>query len=207
MVTPIEWILEAGCAATGVTRRQVCGRRGPNWLLARRRFIAAKMRAAGYSLPQIGRALGRHHTSVLSLLRGGKGRRHSAPQVFLNWQTGKTYNASTVRAWFARAVRLAGLEGVKVEGDLALVPHNLRHSAASIADERGAPATWIQAMLGHEHLSTTMAYLHRDEDDNAIRMAAIMSGRRAPRKSPNVKPRQESAIPVDEKSARKVLQS
>jgi integrase len=109
--------------------------------------------------------------------------RHANPHVFVNYHTGRVFNASTVRAWFRAAVAAAGLEGVKVDGDLALVPHNLRHSAASIADERGAPAQWIQAMLGHAHLSTTMKYLHRTEQDAALRMAAIMSGRRGPRRA------------------------
>jgi chromosomal replication initiation ATPase DnaA len=34
-----------------------------------RRKIAWRARAEGYSLPQIGRALNRHHTTVLNLLR------------------------------------------------------------------------------------------------------------------------------------------
>lgn len=110
-------------------------------------------------------------------------RHPSNPHVFVNWTTRKTFDPSTVRAWFRGAVSAAGLEGVKIEGDLALVPHNLRHSAASIADERGAPATWIQAMLGHAHLSTTMKYLHRSEADAALRMAAIMGDRKAPRRA------------------------
>lgn len=110
-------------------------------------------------------------------------RHPSAPAVFCNWRTLRAYDPSTVRTWFRDVVRRAGLEGVKVDGDLALVPHCLRHSAASIADERGAPATWIQAMLGHAHLSTTMHYLHRSEDDNALRMAAIMAGRSGPRRA------------------------
>lgn len=109
--------------------------------------------------------------------------RHPCGIVFLNWRTLKAYDPSTVRAWFRTAIRAAGLEGVKAEGDLALVPHILRHSAASIADERGAPATWIQAMLGHAHLSTTMVYLHRTEDDAALRMAAIMSDRMPARRA------------------------
>lgn len=133
--------------------------------------------------------------------------RHPDPHVFIHWRRGNVYDASTVRAWFRKAIKAADLEGVKADGDFALVPHILRHSAASIADERGAPATWIQAMLGHAHLSTTQIYLHRDDADNALRMAAIMSDRRPAKKSGNVNRREESAIPVDENSAQKVLRS
>lgn len=104
------------------------------------------------------------------------------PRVFLNHRRHTTYNPSTVRAWFRTAIEAAGLEGVKADGDLALVPHNLRHSFASIADERGAPASWIQAAMGHTHAATTSVYLHRDDHDAAIRIAAIMGQRRGPKK-------------------------
>lgn len=109
--------------------------------------------------------------------------RHANPHVFVNWRTGKVFDASTVRVWFGTAIAAAGLEGAKADGDLALVPHILRHSFASIADERGAPPGWIQQALGHVHASTTAVYLHRDDVNAARRMAAIMGERRAPRRS------------------------
>lgn len=50
--------------------------RGPSRrteFVAVRRFIASDLAAFGYSLKAIGRALGgRHHTSVLWMLRGGR---------------------------------------------------------------------------------------------------------------------------------------
>lgn len=117
-------------------------------------------------------------------------RHQGSPRIFVNFKTWKAWNASTVRSWFRQCIEAARLEGVKADGDLALVPHCLRHSAASIADERGAPATMIQAMLGHSSLKTTENYLHRSKGDAALRMAAIMSGRRpaksATRRSPSV---------------------
>jgi integrase len=134
----------------------------------------------------------------------GKIDRHEkSPRVFTNWRTYKPYNPSTVRAWFRQAIKAAKLEGVKADGDLALVPHALRHSAASIADERGAPATWISQMLGHARLSTTQVYLHRSNADAALRMAAIMSGRRSARKSSNVNPHLEKGMAVSNFGAQK----
>jgi hypothetical protein len=45
-------------------------------LVHTRRIIAGGLRRMGASLTEIGRALGgRHHTTILSLLRGGKGKR------------------------------------------------------------------------------------------------------------------------------------
>jgi integrase len=109
--------------------------------------------------------------------------RHANPHVFVNWRTGKTWDGSTVRAWFRRAIEAAQLEGAKADGDLALVPHVLRHSFASIADERGAKPNWIQNALGHANASTTAVYLHRNEADAALRMAAIMGNRANPRRA------------------------
>ena len=69
-MTPIEWILEAVAAATGVSVRQLrCRRRFRSFVRARA-FAARKMRAEGYSTPDIGRALGgRDHATVLHYLR------------------------------------------------------------------------------------------------------------------------------------------
>lgn len=118
-----------------------------------------------------------------ALLAMGMLPRHANPHVFVNWKTGHTFDPSTVRAWFRTAIEAAGLEGVKADGDLALVPHCLRHSFASIADERGAPASWIQSAMGHLHASTTSVYLHKNEADAALRMAAIMSERKPARRA------------------------
>lgn len=103
------------------------------------------------------------------------------PFVFVNYKRGNVYNASTVRAWFQVAVKAAGLESVKAKGDFHLVPHILRHSAASMADERGVPLAWIQRMLRHSDPRTTLVYMHREEREAAMRMALLMSDRKPPR--------------------------
>lgn len=69
MVTPIDVILEAGCRATGVSAADIRGPRRDRFLVLRRKFICRKMRAEGYSLKAIGRALGnRHHTTIMHYL-------------------------------------------------------------------------------------------------------------------------------------------
>nr|WP_275436313.1 site-specific integrase [Helcobacillus sp. ACRRO] len=52
------------------------------------------------------------------------------------------------RSWFDRAAEEAGLEG--------LTPHELRHTAASLAVSSGASVLAVQRMLGHEKPSTTL---------------------------------------------------
>lgn len=58
-----------------------------------------------------------------------------------------------VRAWFARAQKRAGLEQT---GAI----HRLRHTFCSMLAAEGATPGAIQALAGHEHISTTMKYMH-----------------------------------------------
>jgi integrase/recombinase XerD len=41
-----------------------------------------------------------------------------------------------------------------------IVPHSSRHSLASLLEARGIPLIYIQDLLGHYDLETTMGYLH-----------------------------------------------
>lgn len=73
-MTPIDVILEAGAIATGTTVDEIRqGGRSTRRAMARRMFVASKMRVEGYSYPEIGRALGRHHTTVMNLLGRARG--------------------------------------------------------------------------------------------------------------------------------------
>lgn len=61
----------------GVSPRDVRGPRKDRYLMVVRRKIAEELRAPPWSLslPHIGRCLGgRDHTTILSMLRGGKGK-------------------------------------------------------------------------------------------------------------------------------------
>ena len=111
------------------------------------------------------------------------GRHPTNPHVFVRWLTGKAWSGRAVRCWFAQAIDAAGLHHVKADGDIALVPHVLRHSFASAAEERGATPDMIRVALGHEKLATTQLYLHKHQQDAAQRIAEIMSPRKPPRRS------------------------
>jgi integrase/recombinase XerC len=112
------------------------------------------------------------------------GRHPDNPHVFVRWKTGKRWSGRAVRLWFADVIDAAGLHHVKVDGDIALVPHLLRHSFASAAEERGATPDLIRTAMGHEKLATTQLYLHKHQQDAAEKMAAIMAPpRKPPRRS------------------------
>jgi site-specific recombinase XerD len=58
-----------------------------------------------------------------------------------------------VRDWVERAQRRAGLEAT---GNV----HILRHTFCSHLAMHGAPAKAIQELAGHEHMTTTLRYMH-----------------------------------------------
>lgn len=72
------------------------------------------------------------------------------------------------KSWFLTGLRDAGLE--------RLTPHDLRHTAASLAISEGAHVKAVQAMLGHKSAAMTLdvyADLFDDDlDDVAIRLDA-----------------------------------
>ena len=62
--------------------------------------------------------------------------------------------------WLHTFGRRMGLE-------FTLVPHSLRHTAATLAKKGGADVEQIRLMLGHSDLSTTLRYVHAEELDGS----------------------------------------
>ena len=66
-------IVGASCAEWGVSRELVVGPRRDRVLVRCRLALALRLREHGLTLRQIGQELGgRDHTTIMSLLRGGK---------------------------------------------------------------------------------------------------------------------------------------
>lgn len=61
-------IVNAMCRDVGLRPEAVRGPRRLSELVRCRRAIALRLRQEGCSYPEIGRALGKHHTSILGLL-------------------------------------------------------------------------------------------------------------------------------------------
>lgn len=75
------------------------------------------------------------------------------------------------RDWFDAAAKAAGLEG--------LTPHELRHTAASLAVSQGASVLALQRMLGHDKPSTTLDFYTDLFDDDLDAVATKLDSARA----------------------------
>ena len=65
-----------------------------------------------------------------------------------------------LKYWVPRWLKAAG---IKTDGR-NIVPHSSRHSLASILEADGVPLRYIQKMLGHSKMETTLGYLHEPAD-------------------------------------------
>lgn len=81
------------------------------------------------------------------------------------------YTANTISALVVRWMRTSG---VKVSARDGRSAHALRHTAASDISDGGAPLTAVQALLGHQHLSSTAIYLRRTRLED---LRTAMTGR------------------------------
>jgi integrase len=108
-------------------------------------------------------------------------RHWTSPFVFWSRQTGRAIHPATLELWFRAAVERCGLDAVCAPGDKRLRPHDLRHTHASLADAAGIGLKALRDQLGHADSRTTERYMHREQEDRALEIAAAMD-RRPPKK-------------------------
>lgn len=82
-------LVNAMSRAAGLRPEEVRGPRRWRELTRCRRAIALRMRAEGASWPEIGRALGRHHTSVMGLVGALPSKPQKRPRVLTVALAGK----------------------------------------------------------------------------------------------------------------------
>lgn len=64
----VEFILD-DLKIFGSERIEFFSKRRNAWIVGKRRDVAKEMRKLGYSFPEIGWAMGKHHTTILNLVR------------------------------------------------------------------------------------------------------------------------------------------
>jgi len=74
-------------------------------------------------------------------------------------KNGKAIGPSWIICRFTKWLDKAGIE----LGGREIVPHSSRHSLASLLETRGVSLRYIQDLLGHSDLKTTIGYLHSTE--------------------------------------------
>jgi integrase/recombinase XerD len=77
-------------------------------------------------------------------------------EFVFSFKDGRHLYASWIEKRFPKWLKRAGIE---LKGR-RIVPHSSRHSLASLLEERGVSLRYIQEMLGHYDLKTTIGYLH-----------------------------------------------
>lgn len=95
------------------------------------------------------------------------------PFVFGKPETRNPWSEGSLRLWFNSAAAESKIHEFAVPGE-RVVPHTLRHSGASQADARGAPALMLRDGLGHASLRTTERYLHHEKKLSARKLAQLM---------------------------------
>ena len=77
-------------------------------------------------------------------------------EYVFSFANGKTPGPSWIRGRFRKWITRSNI----ILGGRNIVPHSARHSLASLLEARGVSLRYIQELLGHSDLQTTIGYLH-----------------------------------------------
>lgn len=93
-------------------------------------------------------------------------RKHREDFVFMSASGGVLRPPSSNNGWFRQAVKRAGLP--------SMVPHDLRHTTASLAVSAGANVKAVQRMLGHSSAAMTLDIYADLFDEDLVGVADVL---------------------------------
>ena len=108
---------------------------------------------------------------AIQLLQEVKARALNSEYVFPARRGSKHPHLTELKAAWAKACKITGLEGVRI--------HDLRHTYASVLVSGGATLPLIGALLGHTQVQTTFRYAHLEDDplrEATTRVGAVIAG-------------------------------
>lgn len=104
------------------------------------------------------------------------GRRAKPDDSLLQSRTGEPWTKNQMDYRFRQIVAAAGMQSALDDGTAL---HALRHTFATRAIQDGIPATRLQALLGHESLTTTQLYVKVSDAELRAEVEASRSARLA----------------------------
>jgi integrase/recombinase XerC len=95
-------------------------------------------------------------------------------------QAGERYNVRQLASEFKKTARCC-------EDQIAVNPHNLRHTFATWLARSASNVSLVQKILGHENVNTTLRHYVHTGDYELAGATANLKGKRDTRRSPTVR--------------------
>ncbi len=163
--------------ATGIRRMELVNLNVSDFSFENEELFVIKGKGKKDRIIPLGKYACKFTEAYLKLIRSWLVKNPEETALFLNSVSGKRLNTWNVSDILEKAVERSGIKK-------RITPHMFRHSMASHLLRNGADLRHIQALLGHESISSTEIYTHLLIDDlKKVVKESHPHGRRSQEKS------------------------